>query len=142
EDSGEARRAAPDGDLSAVHDHGAAILRDRRARPPGVRGTRHERVVGGRARVPGTLSDAAGSMRTATSWATDWAATRAHSITLSARTARDCGIVSPNARAVLRLMTSSNLVGCSKGSSPGLAPFRILSTWPAELRMIVLRSGP
>ena len=65
-----------------------------------------------------------------------------YSMALSARTARDCGIVSPNARAVLRLMTRSNLVGCSKGSSPDLAPFRILSTWPAELRMMVLRSGP
>ena len=30
--------------------------------------------------------------------------------------------------AVLRLMTSSNFVGCSTGRSAGLAPFRILST--------------
>jgi hypothetical protein len=28
----------------------------------------------------------------------------------------------------LRLMTSSNLVGCSTGRSAGLAPLRILST--------------
>jgi hypothetical protein len=34
----------------------------------------------------------------------------------------------PKSLAVLRLMTSSNLVGCSTGRSPGLAPLRILST--------------
>ena len=34
----------------------------------------------------------------------------------------------PMAWAVLRLMTSSNFVGCSTGRSVGLAPFRILST--------------
>src|SRR5262249_33579325 len=38
------------------------------------------------------------------------------------------GIVSPSASAVLRLMTSSNFIGCSTGKSAGLAPFRILST--------------
>ena len=32
------------------------------------------------------------------------------------------------ALAVLRLMTSSNLVGCSMGRSPGLAPLRMRST--------------
>ena len=35
---------------------------------------------------------------------------------------------SPSGFAVFRLITSSNLVGCSTGRSPGLAPFRILST--------------
>jgi len=40
----------------------------------------------------------------------------------------DCGMVSPSAWAVLRLMTKSNLVGCSTGRSAGLAPLRILST--------------
>src|SRR5690348_3362574 len=38
------------------------------------------------------------------------------------------GIVTPSALAVLRLITSSNLAGCSIGRSPGLAPFRILAT--------------
>ena len=38
------------------------------------------------------------------------------------------GIVSPSAFAVLRLITSSNLVGCSTGRSAGLAPLRIRST--------------
>src|SRR5262245_50430770 len=45
-----------------------------------------------------------------------------HSITSSARNSTDCGIVRPRALAVLRLMTSSNLVGCSTGRSAGLAP--------------------
>jgi hypothetical protein len=49
-------------------------------------------------------------------------------ITSSARRSSDCGIVSPSAFAVFRLMTNSNLVGSSTGRSPGLAPFRILST--------------
>ena len=38
------------------------------------------------------------------------------------------GIVIPRALAVLRLMTSSNFMGCSTGRSAGFAPFRILST--------------
>ena len=33
--------------------------------------------------------------------------------------------------AVFKLMTSSNFVGCSTGSSSGLAPLRILSTYGA-----------
>jgi hypothetical protein len=49
-------------------------------------------------------------------------------ITWSARSNTDCGIFRPSAFAVLRLMTSSNLVGCSTGRSAGLAPLRILST--------------
>ena len=49
-------------------------------------------------------------------------------ITWSARPTTDCGIVSPSALPVLRLITSSNFVGCSTGRSAGLAPLRILST--------------
>jgi len=52
----------------------------------------------------------------------------AHSITWSACSSSDCATVSLSALAVLRLMTSSYLVGCSTGRSPGLAPLRILST--------------
>jgi hypothetical protein len=44
---------------------------------------------------------------------------RRYWITWSARWSSVCGIVSPNAFAVLRLITSSNLVGCSTGSSAG-----------------------
>jgi len=38
------------------------------------------------------------------------------------------GIINPRASAVLRLMTNSNLVGCSTGRSAGFVPLRILST--------------
>jgi hypothetical protein len=57
-----------------------------------------------------------------------------HSITRSARSSTDCGTVRPNARAVLRLITSSNLAGRSNGRSPGRAPLRILSTYVAASR--------
>src|SRR5258705_1562617 len=51
-----------------------------------------------------------------------------YSITSSARTSKDGGTVRPSALAVLRLITSSYLVGCSTGRSEGLVPLRILST--------------
>jgi hypothetical protein len=50
-----------------------------------------------------------------------------HSNTSSARASSVGGTVSPSALAVLRLRVSSNLVGCSMGSSAGLTPLRILS---------------
>src|SRR5438876_10034176 len=49
-----------------------------------------------------------------------------YSITWSARPSTDCGMVSPSAFAVLRLITSSNFVGCSIGKSAGLAPLEDL----------------
>jgi len=49
-------------------------------------------------------------------------------ITWSARSSSECGIVSPRALAVFRLMTSSNFVGCSTGRSAGLVPLRTRST--------------
>jgi hypothetical protein len=52
----------------------------------------------------------------------------ANSITSSARSRNDSGIVRPSALAALRLITNSNFVGCSIGRSAGLAPFKILST--------------
>src|SRR5262249_19834592 len=45
-----------------------------------------------------------------------------HSITLSARSTSPAGTSWPIAFAVLRLMTSSNRVGCSTGRSAGLMP--------------------
>src|SRR5262249_15534004 len=51
-----------------------------------------------------------------------------HSITSSARASSVAGTSRPSARAVTRLITRSNLVGCSTGRSAGLAPRRILST--------------
>ena len=48
-----------------------------------------------------------------------------HSITSSARASNDEGTSTPNVFAVLRLITSSNLVDCTTGRSAGLVPLRI-----------------
>src|SRR5216683_215011 len=48
-----------------------------------------------------------------------------HSITSSARTRIDVGIVMPSAFAVLRLTISSTLVACWTGKSAGFSPLRI-----------------
>ena len=53
---------------------------------------------------------------------------QSHRITSSAWKRSVGGMVRPSASAVLRLITSSNFMGCSTGRSAGLAPFRILST--------------
>src|SRR5262245_44441787 len=57
-----------------------------------------------------------------------------HSITSSARTRNVSGMASPIALAALRLITKSNFMGCSMGSSAGLAPLNILSTYIAARR--------
>src|SRR5262249_11970712 len=49
-------------------------------------------------------------------------------ISSSARTSTDGGTGRPRAFAVLRLIPSSNFVGCSTERSPGLAPRRSRST--------------
>src|SRR6266446_5212460 len=59
-----------------------------------------------------------------------------HWITSSARCSSGCGIVRPSTLAVLRLITSSNFVGCSMGRSAGFAPLKILSTYTAACRYI------
>jgi hypothetical protein len=51
-----------------------------------------------------------------------------YSITSSARPSNEGGTVSPMALAVLRLMTSSNLIGCSIGKSAGFSPFKTFCT--------------
>ena len=51
-----------------------------------------------------------------------------HSITSSAMASSVCGTVRPRAFAVLRLMTSSNLVGNWTGKSAGFSPLRMRST--------------
>ena len=48
-------------------------------------------------------------------------------------------MVRPSALAVLRLITSSNLVGCSTGKSAGVAPRRILFTSLRRERLFRLR---
>src|SRR4051812_6465477 len=53
---------------------------------------------------------------------------RTHSITSSLSASSVGGIARPSDLAVLRLITSSNLVGCSTGKSPGFAPFKMRST--------------
>ena len=50
---------------------------------------------------------------------------RSHSITSSAIASTPGGIVRPSVLAVLRLMTSSNLVGRMTGRSAGFSPLRI-----------------
>jgi hypothetical protein len=65
-----------------------------------------------------------------------------YSITWSARSSSGCGIVSPSALAVLRLITSSNLVGYSTGKSPGLVPFKIFATCPPARRSTSEAPGP
>src|SRR5262249_30680682 len=51
-----------------------------------------------------------------------------HSMTSSASASNLSGISRPSALAVLRLMTSSYLVGACTGKSAGFSPFRIRST--------------
>src|SRR5262249_3772484 len=48
-----------------------------------------------------------------------------HSITSSARASRVGGTSRPSALAVGRVMTSSNLVGCTTGKSAGFSPLRM-----------------
>ncbi len=57
-----------------------------------------------------------------------------YSITSSARASTVAGRSRPSALATFKLMTSSNLVGCSTGRSAGLAPLKILSTKVAARR--------
>src|SRR5262249_5952160 len=65
-----------------------------------------------------------------------------HSITSSARASSVGGTVRPSTLAVVRLITSSNLVGNSIGRSPALAPFRILPTKAAVRRQLSCSSTP
>ena len=51
-----------------------------------------------------------------------------HSIHSVTSGATDGGTVRPSVRNVVTLTKQSNRAGCSTGNSPGLAPFRILST--------------
>jgi hypothetical protein len=70
--------------------------------------------------VPGLVENAGATFR---------ARQHAHySMISSARARTNGGIVTPMARAVFRLMTSSNAVGRSIGIVAGLAPFRMRST--------------
>src|SRR5712692_9882687 len=63
-------------------------------------------------------------------------------MTSCARASTYGGMVSPSAFAALRLMTSSNFVGCSTGRSASLAPLRIRSTKAAARRYCSAKSMP
>src|SRR5262249_44818610 len=65
-----------------------------------------------------------------------------HSITSSARASSEGGTSRPSALAVLRLMTSSYLVGFCTGSSPAIVPLRIRSTYTAASRYSSAGSCP
>src|SRR5215472_13489673 len=67
---------------------------------------------------------------------------RRYSITSSAPASSDCGTVSPSAFAVLRLMTSSYLVGAWTGNSAGFSPLRTRSTYAAARRNSSIWSDP
>src|SRR5690348_3530907 len=71
-----------------------------------------------------------------------WRVSRLYLITLSALASTLGGMVRPICFAAFRLITSSNLVGCSMGRSPGLAPLRILSTYVAARRNKSVVLGP
>src|SRR5262249_42052773 len=64
-----------------------------------------------------------------------------HSITSSARPRSVSGTSIPSALAVLRLITSSYLVGACTGRSAGFSPLRMRSTYPAAPRYRPTRSG-
>jgi hypothetical protein len=66
-----------------------------------------------------------------------------HSITSSASASSAEGTARPSALAVLRLITNSNLVGCSTGRSAGLAPLRMRlhSSSGRPLRQLAHRIG-
>ena len=53
--------------------------------------------------------------------------TTAYSITSSARASSNAGTLRPSAFAVLKLITSSNFVGCCTGMSMGLPPLSTLA---------------
>jgi hypothetical protein len=61
-----------------------------------------------------------------------------YSITSSARASSEAGTAIPSDFAALRLITNSNLVGCSTGRSDGFVPLKILPTYVAARR---LKSG-
>src|SRR5262249_50120436 len=65
-----------------------------------------------------------------------------HSITSSARASNVGGTSMPSALAVLRLMTSSYLVGCWIGRLAAFSSLRIRSTYAAERRTMSTVFGP
>jgi hypothetical protein len=67
---------------------------------------------------------------------------RSYSIISSARASSEGGMVRPSAFAVLRLTTSSNLVGCCTGRLAGSSPLRMRSMYEALRRKTSTVSTP
>jgi hypothetical protein len=67
---------------------------------------------------------------------------RSQSSISSARNIKDSGTSIPSVFAVVRLITSSNLVGREIGRSAGLAPLRMRSAYAAACRNTLGRSTP
>src|SRR5262249_21022565 len=109
-------------------------LRRRRGRAQEPNGRQLSRLLRGRRERPR-------SCRTAQQ-GDELAAFHLHSITSSAVCRNGSGMVRPSVFAVLRLMTSSYLVGCWTGRSLAFAPLRIRSTYPAACRNMSASSGP
>src|SRR5262247_1158703 len=80
--------------------------------------------------------------RTYTGWIAPACGWRTHSITSSAVVSNEGGISSPSALAAFRLMTKSYLVGVWTGSSLGLAPLKMRSTYSAARLNVSTESGP
>jgi hypothetical protein len=120
--------------LAGCQARGQSRLRQRR---PGQRHTRVRTVV-----CPRIMSTDVDVVFCKTPLAVSTSGVSAYRITLSAWKRRDGGMVRSRAWAVLRLMTSSKVVGCSTGRSAGLAPFRILSTKTAARWNISTWLGP
>src|SRR6266700_7339485 len=69
-------------------------------------------------------------------------ASLAYSMTSSASAITVGATVRPSVAAVLRLMANSNFAGACAGSSAGLAPFKMRSTYEAERRTVSDAFGP
>jgi len=95
-----------------------------------TRGGNQESVMRDALRVRG-VTPSTGS----NGWIAEVRRTSRYSMTLSARLSRVGGTSSPSAVAVRRLMTSSNLSGCSTGMSAGLTPLKILMICRARCRL-------
>src|SRR6266446_3908208 len=65
-----------------------------------------------------------------------------HSITSSAMASSPGGKLRPNALAVSRLITNSNLVDCMTGSSAGFSPLRIRPVYTPAWRYASIRLVP
>jgi hypothetical protein len=63
-------------------------------------------------------------------------------MTSLARARSDGGTVRPSDSAVLRLITSSNVVGCWTGRSAGVTPLRIFPAKMPAWRETEVRLGP